>query len=127
MDRKRVAVLTNKTLLMAGVGRMLTEQSGLEVSTISTDDEELMSKLSAFKPKVVVLDSEDALLASRIPLEELLQRNPSPTVVALNLAQDDIRAFKHKRILRGSARDLLRIVSRGGSRRRQAPNKEVPP
>lgn len=127
MGRKRVAVLTNRTLLMAGVGTMLTEQSGLEVNTISSDDEELMNKLSAFKPKVVVLDGEDTLLASRIPLEALLRSNSSPTVIALTLAGDDIRAFKHKRIMRGSAVDLLKIISRGTSRRGQAPKTEVPP
>ena len=106
---------------------MLTEHADLEVSTFENEDEGLLSKLSSFKPQVVVLDSADGLLASRIRLEDLFDGKSSRTVIALNVTQDDIRAFKHKRIQGATTADLLTIISGTGHRRRQLGNTEVAP
>src|SRR3989304_3145975 len=103
MARKRVAVLSNRNLLMAGVVTMLKEQSGLEVRTIATDDDTLARQLSAFKPEVLVLDGGDMAFASRFPLESLLQSHGNPTVIALTLERNGIRAYRHQWVVHGTA------------------------
>ena len=82
MVKKRVAVLRSRNLLMAGGGTMLEEQKDMEIRGFAVDDADLILQLSAFKPKVVVLDGGDAGLASLHPLGSLLKHFPGMMVIA---------------------------------------------
>ncbi len=126
MARKRVAVLRNENLLMAGVVSVLEAQPQLEVRDINTKSDDLIEQLAAYRPNVVVLEGEDTDLASRVPLESLLQSNPKAIVIALTLKENDIRAYKQQRIVRANAEDLLNIIMRGTARRRNTRKTEVP-
>jgi hypothetical protein len=107
MGQRRVVVLMNGQLLMAGVLAMLEEQTNMSVCGVSTEDDDLMLQLSGLEPMVIVVDGEDAAFGARYPLESLLGDHLGLTVVCLAQKESQIRAYRQQSVVGASVAGLL--------------------
>lgn len=114
MARQRIAVLTNRNLLLTGITAILKEHSEFEILEIESTDADLGSRLSCLMPAVIIVDCADGGLAGRRSLWSLIQENPGITVVAVGSDQSKIEAYTQHHVVHGRAEDLLDLIKAGG-------------
>lgn len=110
MAGQRVAVLTDQTLLLAGITAMLRTQPDLQIKEIGSDASNLESEISAFNPAVIVVDCADEGLAGRRSLWSLIQKNPGMTVIAVTTEESEIQAYTQRRVVHARTEDLLGLI-----------------
>jgi DNA-binding NarL/FixJ family response regulator len=121
MRAKRVVLLSNRSLLAAGVQRLLECVDSLELSTVATGDPGAIPKLRQLAPEVIVLDSGDPSLGEGA-ITRLLGQNPRVRVVALNLDRTGIEIYRMHHVVQTDLDGLLeaiqgrRRLARKGSR-----------
>ncbi len=107
---KRVAVLTNGTLLMAGVVSILREQPALQIRSLASNDLALGQELATFRPDVVVVGDSDPALTTCCGLWSLMGQHPGTTVIALVSGESDIQAYTQHRVVGARTADLLDLI-----------------
>ncbi len=110
---------------MEAVINMLREHSDLKVSSIFTDDEHLLDRLSAIDPDVVIVDREDASPSSRYPLWSLLEGRPNTAVITLTMMESQVHVYNQRRVERANAADLLALITGTDGGRRNTLDSEV--
>ncbi len=113
MEAQRVVLLSNSSLLAAGVEKLLQDVEGLELSIVAMGDPEAMAKVSEFAPKAIVLDSGDPSMGEGV-ITRILHEHPMATVVALDLSQSSIDVYGVKRVPQASLAGLLEALQRRG-------------
>ncbi len=109
MRAKRVVLINNRSLLAAGVQKLLQGVDGLELSIEALDDPELARKLRKRDPGVIVLDSGDASIGDGA-ITQVLKECPKAKVVALNLDRTAIDVYRMQRVLQTDLNGLLGII-----------------
>ena len=122
MERKKVALITNRSLLASGVLRLLRNAEGLEVLPINADDPECDQKIRIFAPSVIILDSGDPRMGQGMAFR-LLNRHPEATVAALNLNRTDLQIYRMDRVIDCSPEELLEVL---GANALPAPESKPP-
>ena len=102
-------LLSNRSLLVAGVQRLLQGMDGLNLSIVAADDADIGAKLRRLAPAVVVLDSGDVSLGDGV-ITRLLEEHPRARVVALNLNRTAIDVYRVQRVLQTDLRGLLEAI-----------------
>ncbi|GEM_PF-2272983 len=115
----RVAMLSNRSLLSAGVQRLLQGVDGLELTIVAADDPEAAAKLRELAPKVIVLDSGDASLGEGV-VTQMLEEHPRARVVTLNLNHAGIDVYRMRRVHQTNVDGLLEAIH---GKRKQANNR----
>ncbi|MFQ5874115.1 MAG: hypothetical protein ACE5JL_09975 [Dehalococcoidia bacterium] len=113
MRAKRIVLLSNRSLLAAGVQRLLQDVDGLDLSIVAADQPEATAKIKQLDPHVIILDSGDTSLGQR-PIAQMLEEHPRAKVVALNLNRDGIDVYRVKRVLRTTLDGLLEAIQGKG-------------
>jgi DNA-binding NarL/FixJ family response regulator len=109
MKAKRVVLLSNRSLLAAGVQRMLEELEGLDLCVVSVGDPEAPGRVRAVAPSVIVVDSGDASLGHGV-ITRMLEENPRAKVIALNLRRADMEVYKIKRVQHADLEGLVDAI-----------------
>ncbi|MBI4301356.1 MAG: response regulator transcription factor [Chloroflexi bacterium] len=109
MCTKRVVLLSNHSLLAAGVQRLLQGVDSLELSIVAAKDPEAILKLRRLTPEVIVLDSSDPSLGEGV-IPRMLEENPHARVVALNLNRSDIEVYRVRHVLHTDLNGLLEAI-----------------
>ena len=109
MERKKVALITNRSLLASGVLRLLGNVDGLDVLSINADDPECGQKIKKFAPSVIVIDSGDPSMGQALAFR-LLNRHPGATVAALNVNRTDLQIYRMDRVIDCSPEELLEVI-----------------
>lgn len=109
MERKKVALITNRSLLASGVLRLLGNVEGLEVLPVNATDPDCDQKIREFAPSVIILDSGDSSLGQAMTFR-LLNRHPEATVAALNLNRTDLQIYRMDRVINCSPEELLEVI-----------------
>ncbi|MBI2304300.1 MAG: hypothetical protein HYU86_06080 [Chloroflexi bacterium] len=109
MRTKRVVLLTNRSVLVAGVQRLLQGVSDLELTIMADGDPEAVTKLGALAPQVIVLDSGDTSLGEGV-ITRMLTENPKSKVIALNLNRTGIEVYRVRRVQHTGFDGLLEAI-----------------
>ncbi len=105
----RVAMLNSRSLLAAGVQRLLQGVDGLELTIVAADDPEAAAKLRELAPRVIVLDSGDSSLGEGV-VTQMLEEHPRARVVTLNLNHAGIDVYRMRRVQQTSVDGLLEAI-----------------
>ena len=127
MRTKRVAVLVNGSLLMAGVVAMLCEREGLAITAIHSGDADRMGRLDALSPSVVVLDSGDTAFEGSDSIWSLAERHPEVTVIAVATDSDRIHAVAPRSVVGARSSDLFGLILCGPPSLAEQPNTAAQP
>ncbi|MBI2936425.1 MAG: response regulator transcription factor [Chloroflexi bacterium] len=119
MQAKKVVLLSNRSLLAAGVQRLLQGVDSLELSIVAARDSEALTKLRHLAPEVIVLDSGDPTLGEGV-VTSLLGQHPRARVIALNLDRTGIEVYSLHRVVHADLEGLLEAIHG----RRRLPGKE---
>lgn len=126
MRAKRVALMSNRSLLAAGVQRLLQGMGGLELAVVAADDPEVAHRLKKLAPEVIVLDSGDASIGEGV-ITRMLGEHPKARVIALNLNRPGIEVYRVQRVLHTDLDGLLEAIQGKGAlaKREFVPNREI--
>jgi DNA-binding NarL/FixJ family response regulator len=124
MGVTRVVILNNRSLLAAGVQRLLQSVDGLELAIVAADDPRAAAKLRELAPKVIVLDSGDASLGEGV-VTRMLRENPQARVVTLNLNHAGIDVYRMRRVQQTNVDGLLEAIH-GKRNRANNPGRQQP-
>ena len=124
MQPKRIVLLSNHSLLVAGVQKLLQDLKDLKVSIVAADAPEAAAKIKRLSPDAIILDSSDASMGKGI-VTQLLEEHPKARVIALNLNQTGIEIFRMKRILQTDLDGLLETLRDDHHSASEALNKNI--
>ena len=110
MGNERVMVLTNHSVLAAGLLSLLEGAEGLEVATVAMEAPEAACAMERFAPHVIVLVNSNGLSGERT-IGQLLDRHPTARIVCLNLNQTDIGVYRLERLTVSSVDEFLKAIS----------------
>lgn len=109
MRAKPLVLLSNRSILTAGVQRLLQEIDRFEVATVETSDPQWAATVKHLAPSVIVLDSSDDSLGKGV-ITRLLEEHPRARVIALNLNHTGIEVYRMKRVLHTGVDGLLEAI-----------------
>ncbi len=122
MERKKVALITNRSLLASGILKLLGNVEGLEVLPVNADDPECDQKIKEFAPSVIILDSGDPSMGQAMTCR-FLNGHPEATVAALNVNRTDLQLYRMDRVIDCSPEELLEVI---GANAQPAPKSHLP-
>ncbi|MBI4313139.1 MAG: hypothetical protein HY681_15390 [Chloroflexi bacterium] len=117
MNRKRVVLVSNRSVLAAGIQHLLEDMSGLEVSVVPADAADLQGRLQGLAPQAIVLDGEDA--ATSAVITQMLEQQPGARVIVLGVQHSNIEVYSLKRVLHTDVAALLEAIQGKVSHRRE--------
>ncbi len=108
---KRVLLLSNGSLLMASVRRLLQlHGSGqLEVASVAVDDPEAAARIVGFAPDAIILDA-DAPSRGQELIARVLADLPGTSAIALNAEPTQIAVYRAERLRQASFDGLLEAI-----------------
>ena len=109
---KRVLVICNEVLLLAGVESLLARELDLDVCTIALGEgNHFISEIERFEPQVVVLD--ERLVLSRFSLLlELLNRFPELSVMVVDDKENLLHIYDKHEVAVRQGTDLVSAIRR---------------
>ena len=125
MRTRRVVLLSNHSVLAAGVQRVLQGVPGVELAVVAADDPQADAKVRRLAPAVLVLDAGDPFLAEG-HVTRVLEERPGVRVIALNFGRTGVEVYRVRRVVQTSLDGLLQAIQgrRAGatSKRKRAPS-----
>lgn len=118
MRAKRVVLLGNRSLLTAGVQRLLEGVDSLDLSIVAAGEPAAIARLHPPAPEVIVLDSGDPSLGEGV-ITHLLGQHPKARVIALDLNRRGIEVYRVRRVVETDLDGLLEAI-----RGKRMPRKE---
>lgn len=107
-------MLTNHSLLAAGLQRLLQAIDGIELCTVLADDPQAAERIRSLDPQAIVLDSGDISMGEAT-ITQMLEEHPRARVVALNLKRSGIEVFEMQRLAPTDLTALLEAIQSKGS------------
>lgn len=124
MANTQVVLLTNGSVLGAGIHRLLQEAAGLDVTVVEADDPGAENKVRQATPQVIVLDTGDSSLGEGV-ITRLLSHHPKARVIALTLSHTGIEVYRMKRVSQADPGELLAAIQGRRARPRARPLVEL--
>jgi DNA-binding NarL/FixJ family response regulator len=93
-----VVLISNRSLLAAGVESLLRLVDGVELSVISIEGVDAITTLRKLNPAVIVFDSGDSTLGEGM-VTRLLGQHPDARVIALTLDPTGIEVYRVHRVV----------------------------
>ncbi len=106
---KRVVLLSNRSLLVTSVQKLLQSAEGFELSIIETDDPEATAKIRQRIPVAIIIDSGDTSLGEGV-ITRLLEDHPKVKVIVLSWNYVGIKVYQMKHALQTSLDGLLETI-----------------
>ena len=104
MDKIRILVADDHTLLRQGLRKILQEQPGWQVIAEAGDGREAVRQAIALRPDVAVLDIRMPLLNGIEATRQIVRRAPSVRILILSMHSDDAYVV---RVLQAGAKGYL--------------------
>lgn len=114
MSERRVVLLRKRSLLAAGIETVLREDGGVAVGVVSPDDSEAATKIHAWRPDVILMDSTDPGIGEGMVVH-LLQTCPGATVIALTPDQPGMEVYRMQREPDTDPSGLVHLIQQAGT------------
>ena len=127
MRDERVVLLSNHSLLVTSVQKLLQSAEGVELSIIEADDPEVTTKIKQRSPQAIIIDSDDTSLGEGV-ITRLLEEHPKVKVIAQSWHHVGIKIYQMKHLMRTNLDGLLETIRGKGASvkgRRVQQTKEV--
>lgn len=111
MKKRRVLVLADDSLLIAGVLSILRERPEIEVATVRGEGSDLLRKVREIAPDVVVMERAAIDNDGGVGLARFLREHARTTVVALRVDRPDMLVFRARRVRQATWEKLVSIVN----------------
>jgi DNA-binding NarL/FixJ family response regulator len=111
MDKNRLLLLNNQSVLAAGMLALLRAVEDLEVTEVAADDPTAAEQSGRFKLDVILLDGKH----NPSFIAQLLERNPAFRIIPLNVDQTEIGIYRLDRLAVDSFDDFLDAISTGAT------------
>ncbi|MBI4202104.1 MAG: hypothetical protein HY532_03175 [Chloroflexi bacterium] len=111
MPTKRVVLVTNRSILVAGIQRLLEDVDTLELALVPHDVPDLQDRIQALDPRAIVLDAQGLL--DEAVITQMLERHPLARVVVLGVNRNDIEVYHMQRVLQTDLAGLLEAIHGG--------------
>jgi DNA-binding NarL/FixJ family response regulator len=109
MRRRRVVLLNNRSLFVAGVERLLQGVDDVELNVVPVDHANLATEVKRFAPHIIILDS-GAAQPSGEAIVGLLAEHPKAKVVGLNLNEPAMKVFRMRQVRHMDLEGLLEVI-----------------
>ena len=109
METRRVTLLSNRSILMYFVERLLTGTTGIELGVVTLDDPEWEVQLAAAAPDAILVDSGNGDDGVRFA-SQLLRQFPQANLISLDLEHPVINVHRVVRIPRSDVDGLLEAI-----------------
>lgn len=127
---KRVLLLSNGSLLMASVRRLLQVQGTgrLEVASVAVDDPEAATRIVGFAPDAIILDTDGPSRGQEL-IAQVLADLPGTSAIALNAEPTQIAVYRAERLRLATLDGLLEAIQAShmelhmGTRGEEAPQR----
>ncbi len=120
MPNTQVVLLTNGSILGAGIHRLLKEAAGLDLVVVEAHDPDAESKVRKAAPHVIVLDTVAPSLRDDV-ITRLLSHHPKARVIVLTLSHTGIEVYRMKRVSQADPGELLAAIQGRRARARAQP------
>jgi len=127
MEKRRVLVFNNHSLLGSGVFSLLREHPEIEVIAAGGDEGELYRQMREAAPEVVIIDADRGGEAGGLGITRFLRDHPRSTLIALSLDHPGMAVLRARRVGRATLEALVSIVdgARRKSKRQLASRKDA--
>ena len=109
MRDKRVVLLSNRSLLVTSVQKLLQSAEGFELSIVMADDPEVTAKIKQRSPQAIIIDSGDTSLGEGA-ITRLLNEHAKVRVIALSWNHEGIKVYQMKHVLQTNLDGLLETI-----------------
>lgn len=92
MPTKRIVLLSNRSILVAGIRRLLEKVDGLELAVVPGDDPEANKRIRQLAPQAILLDCEKGLPDQAL-VTQMLAEHPKARVIVLGVSRQDAGAL----------------------------------
>ncbi len=117
MNKKRVVLVSNRSVLAAGVQHLLEDMNDLEVSVVPSDAADLQRRIQDLSPQAIVLDGEVA--ADHAVITQMLEQQPKARVIVLGVQRKNIEVYSLKKVMHTDVDGLMEAIQGKKSPRRQ--------
>jgi len=111
VKRRRVLVLADDSLLIAGILSILRERPEIEVATVRRVGSDLHRRVREIGPHVVVMERGAIDKDGGVSLARFLREHARTTVVALRVDRPDMVVFRARRVRQATWEQLVSIVN----------------
>ncbi len=127
MEKRRVLVFSNHSLLVSGVISLLQEHPEIEVIAARGDEGELYRRMREAAPQVVIIDADRGGEAGGLGITRFLRDHPRSTLIALSLDHPGMAVLRVRVVRGATAEELVSIVdgARRKSKRQLASRKDA--
>lgn len=119
MNKIRVVLISQQSLLCQGIRHLFSDIEDLEVSSVVGDNEEVLSLIDALLPNVSVVDIDGHFENSIVLARRIKQRSPNIGIIMLSSNPNDEQIFQAMKASAAAyldkdidANDLVRTIRR---------------
>ena len=111
MAQTRVVILSGQSLFAQGIASRLEQYlESAELEIVSPRQSDVLAKIAAARPSVVILDASDAEVAQLCSLNQLLLAFSKLKVICLGPQQKHIHVVTSEQHAAGSVRELAQVL-----------------
>ncbi len=110
MARRKILVLENEYLLIAGLISLMSNLEGLEVMTTKfTSHNKILKIIDSFRPDAIVMD-EERLIGSGGTLIAAMKEYPKLRIIVAHWDENQIEVYENHRVEIKAIDDLLAVI-----------------
>jgi DNA-binding NarL/FixJ family response regulator len=109
MPTKRIVLLSNRSVLVAGIRLLLESIEGLELAVVPGDDPEVRRRIHQLAPQAILLDCERGLPDHGL-VTQMLEEHPKARVIVLGVNRQDIEVYSLRKVRHTDLDGLLEAI-----------------
>lgn len=111
MTANHVIILSGHSLFAEGTASSLRQKSAdLSIDVLDPRDPELMAQIERQQPAVIILDSGDATLSQKCPVDGLLRVVPNLRIIRLDPQHEQVQIVTGEHRPAACAADLIEVI-----------------
>ena len=108
MPTTRVVLVSNRSVLVAGIQRLLEGTNSVELSVVQEDAPDLQRHIQILAPQAILLDGEG--VADQGMVTQMLEQQPAARVIVLGVQRKDIEVYSLRKVLHTDLDGLLEAI-----------------
>ncbi len=108
MHTTRVVLVSNRSVLVAGIQRLLEGMNSVELSVVQEDVPDLQRHIRTLAPQAILLDGEG--VADQGMVTQMLEQQPAARVIVLGVQRNDIEVYSLRKVLHTDLDGLLEAI-----------------
>jgi hypothetical protein len=112
LTQPRIVVLSGRTLFAEGIAASLGQNLGeQDYQTMDAQQPEVIERLVALQPRVVIVDATDEDVTQRFPLDSLLAAMPALTILRLDPQHEQLQVVTSRQRSIRSLSDIVGVIN----------------